>query len=253
MPPLTQKPDPGKFDPMAEIWWTLAMALAWVMWRNPDDVREAWNEYRLDVTYWSPCKYQVPAKPGATGLLAEWKIIEGHELKDWGESCYSAVYLLEAYRIAKGRQSVVRAEAAQKEIWRQLQKGELVVEARRDQGERAPIRKAEWIDLYINFAWPDNAVGMRDEGLPRYFDCRVEVARMVALWPTNGAPGLGPPKPDQSSIRVAIAGAIGEIWPTGIPAGLANKKRDAKINEYLKARGLGFVSSRTIHRALGGQ
>ena len=252
-PPLAQSPDPAQFDPMAEVWWTLAMMLAWVIWRTPDDVREVWNEYRKGVSYWSPCKYRVPATPGVTGLLAQWEIIEGHELKAWSESSYSAVFLLETYRIAQGRQPVVRAEDAQKEIWRQLQKGELIVEARRDHGERSPIRKAEWVDLYINFAWPDNAVGMRDEGLPRYFACRVEVARMVALWPANGAPGLEPSKPDQFSIRVAIAGAIGEIWRTGIPAGLANKKRDAKINEYLKARGLGFVSSRTIHRALGGQ
>jgi hypothetical protein len=43
--PLAVAPDPEKFDPSAEAWWTLAMTAAWIIWRTPDAVREAWQTY----------------------------------------------------------------------------------------------------------------------------------------------------------------------------------------------------------------
>jgi hypothetical protein len=51
--PLSAIPDPTKFDPDAEVWWTLAMTAAWIIERTPDAVRKAWGKYRREVRQWS--------------------------------------------------------------------------------------------------------------------------------------------------------------------------------------------------------
>lgn len=43
---LSSVPDPSRFDPMREPFWTPAMAVSWIAWRNADAVREAWDDYR---------------------------------------------------------------------------------------------------------------------------------------------------------------------------------------------------------------
>lgn len=45
-PPLDQ------FDPMKIPRWTLHMAVAWIMWGRPDEVREWWDAYREKCTEW---------------------------------------------------------------------------------------------------------------------------------------------------------------------------------------------------------
>ncbi len=44
--PLAREPDPVGWNPDAEDFWTLAMAVAWVAWRSTDRVREFWDEYQ---------------------------------------------------------------------------------------------------------------------------------------------------------------------------------------------------------------
>ena len=50
--PLIPIPDPVRFDPMRESYWTLHMALAWIMWRTVDDVRRHWDEWRDEAKQW---------------------------------------------------------------------------------------------------------------------------------------------------------------------------------------------------------
>jgi hypothetical protein len=38
--PLAQRPDPAALDPMAEAYWSLPMAVAWLAYRTPEAVRE---------------------------------------------------------------------------------------------------------------------------------------------------------------------------------------------------------------------
>jgi hypothetical protein len=52
LPPLATRPDPERFDPNSEVWWTLAMTAAWIIWRTPDAVRQAWSNYRREVREW---------------------------------------------------------------------------------------------------------------------------------------------------------------------------------------------------------
>jgi hypothetical protein len=52
LPTLAPQPDPANFNPMGETWWTLPMALAWIAWRSPREVLEAWDPYRTECWDW---------------------------------------------------------------------------------------------------------------------------------------------------------------------------------------------------------
>jgi hypothetical protein len=60
LPKLAKKPDPAEFDPMKEPSWTLIMALAWIMWRTPDAVRNHWDAYRVECEDWVSLKRKEP-------------------------------------------------------------------------------------------------------------------------------------------------------------------------------------------------
>ena len=36
-------PDPRRFNPLTEAWWSLSMAVAWTTWRSLDMVCEHWD------------------------------------------------------------------------------------------------------------------------------------------------------------------------------------------------------------------
>jgi hypothetical protein len=61
--PLLEKPDPAKLDPMKEVFWTLPMALAWLMTRNVEAVREVWPPWRDANEFWKPWRAQHSEPP----------------------------------------------------------------------------------------------------------------------------------------------------------------------------------------------
>lgn len=58
--PLNPDPDPTAFDPMSEVRWSLPMALAWIVWRDPDRVREQWDRWRREKSDW--VKQMLPSR-----------------------------------------------------------------------------------------------------------------------------------------------------------------------------------------------
>jgi hypothetical protein len=66
-------------------------------------------------------------------------------------------------------------------------------------------------------------------------------------------PALGRVSP-QGAKSVGIKQAIGELWPSGIPNGLAAKERNNKIIEWLRKNGCSVSNApeRTIQRVLRG-
>ena len=58
--PLRVPLDPGRYDPEAETDWTLAMAVAWIAYRDLDRVRECMPAWRRDSEYWFPVDYRLP-------------------------------------------------------------------------------------------------------------------------------------------------------------------------------------------------
>jgi hypothetical protein len=61
--PFEVSPNPADFDPMKEALWSLPMALAWIMWRTPDAVREMWDLYREKFRFWFFQRWQVTGDP----------------------------------------------------------------------------------------------------------------------------------------------------------------------------------------------
>lgn len=50
--PLATVPPPDRFDPMSLGTWSLPMALAWIIWRKPEMVREWWDDYLQECRQW---------------------------------------------------------------------------------------------------------------------------------------------------------------------------------------------------------
>ncbi|MEC5322754.1 hypothetical protein [Aurantimonas sp. A3-2-R12] len=42
----TEAPNPEDFDPNSEVYWTLPMVLAWIVYRDSGEVRQMWDQYR---------------------------------------------------------------------------------------------------------------------------------------------------------------------------------------------------------------
>jgi len=52
--PFASRPNPADFDPLEEVHWSILMALAWIMGRNPDAVRECWPLFLRFCLEWHP-------------------------------------------------------------------------------------------------------------------------------------------------------------------------------------------------------
>jgi hypothetical protein len=50
--PLAKQASPAEFEPMTQSYWTLAMALAWIIWRTPEKAREYWDDWRSASLAW---------------------------------------------------------------------------------------------------------------------------------------------------------------------------------------------------------
>ena len=66
LPPFVRTPSKDEFDPTKFSRWTLAMSVAWIVWRDLDWVREAIDEYRTKRTEWFPCAYGSEVHPIGT-------------------------------------------------------------------------------------------------------------------------------------------------------------------------------------------
>lgn len=58
--PLRKPLDPARYDPSRETDWTLAMAVAWIAYRDLDRVRVCMSSWRRDAQEWSPVDYRLP-------------------------------------------------------------------------------------------------------------------------------------------------------------------------------------------------
>ena len=259
LPPLEVSPDPEKFDPNSQVWWTLAMTAAWIIWRTPEAVRQAWSNFRREVRQWVGPQELIVASEGQQefGYRISEKVV-GFTLEPWRELDLFAVLLRSTLEVSGFSEiAIVVGEAARLDLWRKLESGELVAEAVRHGGiDRKPIRDADWIDLdhYRQLGWPVDSVGKQNEKEPRFLAVRVRRLRVVELWPAQ-APEAEKTVPRSSARRPhdrreAIRRAHAALWPDGVPIGLMVKQRDTMIQERLKAEGLLPPASRTIARAL---
>ena len=249
MQSLAVTPDPDQYDPMAEIWWTLAMALAWIIFRTSHAVRQAWWAYRGEFRIWSDLREIEVIRDGHREICMGYELLRSYDLSV-GEISRQYFY----NRV--GDTAVMVGEDALSSLWRNLESGQLIAEGVRNGKARAPIRDAEWIDLraFRLEGWPADSIGA-DEETPRFFAVRIRSSRVLELWPSSTLVEAitGPDRRSaQQERRAAVRQAFKELWPDGTPLGFMVQQRDVKIIDWFKTRELHPPSGRTISRALKG-
>jgi hypothetical protein len=96
--PLATKPNPIDYEPAKMPYWSLPMALAWIAWRNIEQVREHCAEYRENWLHWFPASWNVP-----TGNGLEFKRIDGYELRSSRQITVTRLTFTESYLARRKR------------------------------------------------------------------------------------------------------------------------------------------------------
>ena len=165
-------PDPALFDPMEVQSWILLMAIAWIVWRTPDKVRECWAEYRAGCLEWRLQDWGghalIPTKRPPT-FMDLWRAQRTEaEMGILPEAAVSAHYAKDCLFMALADGSLQASYLSERS------------------GTRLPIPKADWQDLTIPPMGPaGDVIERRDEfhGHVPYHDVACERAAIAHLWP----------------------------------------------------------------------
>jgi hypothetical protein len=195
--PLASVPDPQKFDPMSEAWWTLPMTVAWIVWRNDRDVLENYDPYRLEWFDWIYHKWRT----GFEGAIHEGHFLEQRKPVTLPRLALSVCLDTVA---AQSRENLVTFEEAEKSLWNALQDNQLQATGIPADGEkRVQIQDFEWRDLKA-FEERERDV-VRYEAISRrgYNNIALRRQSVLSLWPPKdqnlsadyrtGAPGRPTP------------------------------------------------------------
>ncbi len=138
--PLRKVADPAQFDPTSKATWTLAMAVAWIVWRTPDAVRENWDDYRRECFDWEPapcCRrieggvFACPTKTSLTGS------------PQTGEATSTASGPDEDRKL-------MSVKSAREQLWQALEEGRLTATGERDlSGDPIQIPAHKWPSLEL--------------------------------------------------------------------------------------------------------
>lgn len=150
--PLKVEPDPAAFDPMAEARWTLPMALAWIRWREPSQVTEWDNRYRLQRSGWVPLTLMIRNGDGGGDVISSYTLAQE-------EAAASCELIRETLmRDAPPTPPSARKRptaAAEKELWSSLTDGHIEAlgsSASDGQINPKPIPAHEWSRLAVRTA-----------------------------------------------------------------------------------------------------
>jgi hypothetical protein len=164
--PLAKEAPVADFDPMGEVFWTLAMALAWGIWRDPAKVREYWNDFRRRIWVWMP----QDSKVDKCWSLERPKYVSLHDV--WRDAARS------------GKEKPFATEV-QDELWKALSSGKIPATGIPGGEPRISIPTYEWIDL-SPLDWVsghEEGVFSHSGGAVRYEAVRIIQKDLLALWP----------------------------------------------------------------------
>ena len=145
--PLNSELDVTQYDPMAENHWTLAMAVAWIAWRDIDRVRDVLPSWRRDHQDWFHSEYRVPDGAGGWSNRAGWILERVHK----GEAPFMFLSLCEAIDASEGNPidpaMRLTIRAAREQLWQRLGDGELAATTVIDGAGIVQIPAHEWAFL----------------------------------------------------------------------------------------------------------
>ncbi len=190
-PPFTGRPDPSTFDPRSSLRWTPLQAVAWIAYRDDEEVRNVSTEFRQHWFVWLPGPSPVSASYlllllGA-GMTPE--SLDGSHIEQLPPASFET-FCDPKQRVAGGlaaqeEQSSSgdkgsKADQARDELWSALNKREIratgFIDGRR---QRSVIPAIEWNDLEFAPHAPD--VVCNRHGLT-YKDVRIKSDEILTRW-----------------------------------------------------------------------
>jgi hypothetical protein len=237
---MAEIPEPDKFDPMVEPWWTLAMAAAWIIWRRPNAVRQAWPKYRNEV--------EKPIDEPIRGADLFQARIEGKQtafgpVSDHNRGHLPEVTLFDVLVAYDQDTSLMTGEQARLEMWRRLGAGELpAVGIPQGSIKQVSIRASEWVELdhFDNEKWQVDDIGTNYSEIRLYSKVRVRSACVVELWPPADAVNV-----HDSLKKSVIRAAIKELRVPDLDA-MTQKERESRIIDAVKKNSGLTVTDRYI-------
>ena len=183
-PSFTARPDDLTYDPMAISEWTLAMALAWIIWRDAGRVREFSDEFRLNWPIWEK----------VVGIDAN-----NHECISCRLSRHQPASVGDVWVEASSATCDTKRHAD--ELWEKLKEGMLQASGlpyvgrrhaqplRQQPGrQRVAIPREGWIDFtYANVHLPADCIARAAADEPEYEWVRVWRDQVVEIWPGASA------------------------------------------------------------------
>jgi hypothetical protein len=155
------------------------MAVAWIVWRSPNRVREYWDAYRRECWDWHFHHWRV----GVEG-----PVYDGYFLEERSPASLVRLHLSESLNSANDSEPepITSLKGAEHACWQALQEGLLEATGlSRQTGERTPIAAHEWRDLeYFEERNRDVVRARRPGALPSggYDDVVMPRKGVVALW-----------------------------------------------------------------------
>lgn len=150
--PLNQPVDASLFDPMSQSRWTLAMAVAWIVWRDKDKVRDYLNDYWTAHFDW-------------VDLAKQWKG-DGNQQIGWSlqqrkPTSLHNLRLDEAANFSpesERAKMVMSVQQAREALWQALQNRSLIGEAVDFSDEVIQIPSRDWAHLEPVFVSESDAL-----------------------------------------------------------------------------------------------
>lgn len=137
--PFERTPDIDRFDPMKLPNWTIPMAVAWIVYRDPQAVRDAWPAYCAECWYWLWQRWR--NGPGG-------EMHEGWILKNRDYPTLDHVQLMYLMGDDDGRVRHLPIRDARESLWSALGEGMIAATAiPRSGGDRVAIPAVDWSTL----------------------------------------------------------------------------------------------------------
>lgn len=182
--PLARRAPAEEFDPMQLEDWSLPMALAWIAWRSPDEVRNWWDAYSQRCFHWVGCPDEWLDNALSTKDPDK---DQGWLLVSWGQVTVCLLQMTELYRRIQGDVDAPTKSIDQSmgELWKMLRRG-CVRATGVDcaSGERVDIPLDDWQDLEATQEGETDVLRSmaRYPHGPRFTDVLIEAKSIRQLW-----------------------------------------------------------------------
>jgi hypothetical protein len=178
--PFAVRPDPAPHDPLKKRSWTLAMTLAWIVYRDPSQVMEWDNEFRANWMEWRQL--------GPGHELRPVTLVDGKRFEEWGAISADPDQTPEGV--------LSKIATAKAELWSALLEGKITAEAiPAGERRRVSVQAYEWQDMTTaraNGLGQERLIFKLTPGEDAYLDPRLPRDAILEIWPSaptcNGDP-----------------------------------------------------------------